>query len=226
MTIKIISNYSPVTDYDLGHFSIDLSRKTAVLIRQSMKKADKDHYESRLLQEKLVTIGIKLRGDEDDRNILLLDEGAGVSGTKGYDQRKKLSALYLAIANDIVGSLLVARPDRLFRDKHFLNVGMFTELAERKKLILIVPGKRIYDFTKYADLQAFQKDMQEAYGYIATHVKYMNDTRYQKMLRGLWGGGSLTAPYVIDKNVWKDEQKPLIYKPWLAPAIDLFVKFK
>src|SRR5216684_595089 len=203
MAIKIITTHTPVQGYDLGHFSIDLSRKTAVLMRQSMKKADKDHYESRLYQENLIPIAIKLRGDEDDRNIMVFDEGAGVSGTKGYDERKKLSALYLAIANDVVGSLLIARPDRLFRDKHFLNVGMFTELAERKKLILIVPGKRIYDFTRYADLQAFQKDMQDAYSYIVTHVKYMNDVRDQKMLRGLYGGGNLPAPYVIDRNVWK-----------------------
>src|SRR6266702_8153050 len=226
MGIKIITTYAPATDYDLGHFSIDLRRKTAVLIRQSMRKADIDHYESRLLQMNLIPIAIRIRGETDGTNILVFDEGAGVSGTKGYDQREQLSALYLAIANDIVGSLLVARPDRLFRDKHFLNVGMFTELAERKKLLLIVPGKRVYDFTKYADLQAFQKDMQDAYNYIATHVKYMNDVRDQKMLRGLYGGGNLPAPYVIDKTVWKDEQVPIIYSPWLAYALDLFKQFK
>jgi hypothetical protein len=226
MVVKIISTRTPVLEYDLGHFSIDLSRKTAVLIRQSMKNAGKDHYESRLLQENLVPIAIKIRGDEDDRNTLLFDEGAGISGTKGYDERPKLSALYLAIANDIVGSLLVARPDRLFRDKHFTNVSMFTDLAERKRLILIVPGKRIYDFTKYDDLKAFQRDMQDAYNYLATHIKYMNDTRDQKVQRGLYGGGSLPAPYVIDRRVRKDEQVPIIYIPWLDPAIDLFKRFK
>ncbi|SRR6266566_690948 len=226
MAIKVITTYTQTQDYNIGHIRIDLSRKTAVLIRQSMKRADKDHYESRLFQENLIPIAIQLRGDEDDRNILVLDEGSGVSGQLGYHEREKLSALYLAIANDIVGSLLVARPDRLFRDKHFLNVSMFTELAERKKLLLIVPGKRVYDFTKYADLQAFQKDMQDAYNYIATHVKYMNDVRDQKMLRGLYGGGNLPAPYVIDKTVWKDKQVPIIYSPWLAYALDLFKQFK
>jgi hypothetical protein len=226
MTIKVITTYTQTQDYHIGHIRIDLGRKTAVLIRQSMKRANRDHYESRLYQENLVPIAVRLRGDEDDRNILVLDEGAGVSGQLGYHEREKLSVLYLAIANDIVGSLLVARPDRLFRDKHFLNVSMFTELAERKKLILIVPGKRVYDFTKYADLQAFQKDMQDAYNYIATHVKYMNDVRDQKMQRGLYGGGNLPAPYVIDRLVWKDEQKPIIYTPWLEHALDLFKRFK
>ncbi len=118
MAIKVITTYTQTQDYNIGHIRIDLSRKTAVLIRQSMKRAAKDHYESRLFQENLIPIAIQLRGDEDDRNILVLDEGAGVSGQLGYHEREKLSALYLAIANDIVGSLLVARPDRLFRDKH------------------------------------------------------------------------------------------------------------
>jgi DNA invertase Pin-like site-specific DNA recombinase len=226
MAIKIISTHTPTQALDLGHLSIDLSRKTAVLIRQSKKKADKDHYESRLLQENLVPIAMYLRGETDTTNILVYDEGAGISGTKGYDERKKLSELYLAIANDIIGSVVVARADRLFRDKHFLNVSMFTDLAERKHVILIVPGKCVYDFTSYNDLKAFQKDMQDAYNFIATQLKYMQDARSQKMQRGLYGGSLLPAPYVIDKNAWKDEQIPIIYQPWLEPAIDLFRRFK
>ena len=87
MTFKIITTHIPTTDYNIGHISIDLSRKTAVLIRQSKKKADKDHYESRLLQENLVPIAMRLRGETDITNILVYDEGAGISGTKGYDER-------------------------------------------------------------------------------------------------------------------------------------------
>ena len=68
--------------------------------------------------------------------------------------------------------------------------------------------------------------MKEAYKYIATHIKYMNDAKDQKVLRGLYGGNSLPAPYVIDRNVWKEEQVPIIYKPWLEPALDLFTRFK
>ncbi len=226
MGIKILATPETTLNYHLGQISLDLSRKTGVLIRQSKKKADKEHYESRLLQESLAPIAIECRGDVDDRNILMYDEGAGISGTKGYDERPKLSKLYLDIANDVTGSLFIARPDRLFRDKHFLNVGIFTELAERKALILVVPGKRVYNFTVYADLEAFQKDMLDAYKYIATHIQYMIDTRKQKRGRGLYAGGSLPAPYVIDKLAWKDEQIPLIYTPWLDPALDLFTRFK
>jgi len=225
MAIKIISTPISSQGYDLGHISIDLSRKTGVLIRQSRKGADKDNYESRLRQESLVPVAVALRGDADASNILVYDEGAGVSGTKGYDQRPKLSKLYIDIANGVIGSIVVARADRLFRDKHFRNVSMFTEIAEAKKIIVIVPGRTSYDFTKTKDLQAFQKEMQDAYNYITTQIAYMIETRAQKVQRGLYGGGRLPAPYVIDKQAWKDEQKPIIYQPWLEPAITLFKKF-
>ena len=225
MAIKIVTAQAPMQEYDVGHISVDLGRKTGVLMRQSRKGSDKDHYESRLRQESLVPVAIVLRGDADDSNILVYDEGAGVSGTKGYDQRPKLSRLYIDIANGVIGSIVVARADWLFRDKHFRNVSMFTELAEEKKIILIVPGRAVYDFTKTKDLQAFQKEMQDAYNYITTQVAYMIETRAQKVQRGLYGGGRLPAPYVIDKQAWKDEQKHIIYQPWLEPAITLFKKF-
>lgn len=171
----------------------------------------------------MINVAMAVRGDEDD--IVLYDEGAGISGTKGYDERPKLSKLYLDIANDVIGSVVVARGDRLFRDKHFRNVSMFTELAEKKKLKLIVPGRTVYDFTKTKDLQAFQKEMQDAYNYLTTQILYLNETRQQKVQRGLYGGGHLPAPYAIDRAAWKDEQRPIIYRPWLDTSIEIFRQF-
>lgn len=224
MGIKIVHSAMDA-EYDLSDIEVDLTRKTGVLIRQSRKKSDKSHFEGRLRQETMVPIAVTLRGDEDDRNIVLYDEGAGVSGTKGYDERPKLSGLYMDIANDVVGSLVMARADRIFRDKHFRNVSMFTELAEKKKIKLIVPGRTVYDFTKTKDLQAFQKEMQDAYNYLATQIVYLNETRQQKVQRGLYGGGHLPAPYAISKDVWKDAQRPVIYRPWQDNAIELFREF-
>ena len=225
MAIKIIQAQDLVKEYDIGHVSVDLSRKTGVLMRQSRKESDKDHYESRLRQEGLVPVAVALRGDPDGANIVVYDEGAGVSGTKGYDQRPQLSKLYIDMANGVIGSIVVAHADRLFRDKHFRNVSMFTEIAEKNKILLIVPGRTVYDFTKTKDLQAFQKEMQDAYNYLTTQIAYLIETRKQKVQRGLYGGGRLPAPYVIDKQAWKEEQKPVVYKPWLEPALNLFRRF-
>lgn len=126
----------------------------------------------------------------------------------------------------MIGSIVVARADRLFRDKHFRNVSMFTELAEKRRIVVIVPGRAVYDFTKTKDLQAFQREMQEAYSYIATQVAYMHDTRWQKIQRGLYGGGNLPAPYAIARSAPKDQQIPVIYHPWQEIAIDLFQRFR
>ncbi len=225
MDIKIVDQ-AAVQQYDLRGIEIDLTRKTGVLIRQSHKGADKDARESRLRQESLVPIAVQLRGDPDDSNIVLYDEGSGVSGTKGYDERPNLSRLYMDVANSVVGSNVVARADRLFRDKHFRNVSMFTELAEKKRILVIVPGRVIYDFTKTRDLQAFQREMQEAYAYIATQIQYMQDTKQQKVQRGRYGGSNLPAPYVIERSAWKEDQVPVIYHPWQAIAFDLFKRFQ
>ncbi|HEX8919482.1 MAG TPA: recombinase family protein [Chloroflexota bacterium] len=225
MSIKIVDS-ARQPEYELAGINIDLSRKTGVLIRQSKKGADIESRESRLRQEALVPVAVALRGDKDASNVILYDEGSGVSGTKGYDQRPELSRLYLDIANGEIGSIIVARADRLFRDKHFRNVSMFTEVAEKQRITLIVPGRTVYDFTKTRDLQAFQREMQESYSYIATQVAYMQDTRRQKIQRGLYGGGNLPAPYAIEKAAWKDSQIPVIYKPWQPIAIDLFERFK
>jgi hypothetical protein len=55
---------------------------------------------------------------------------------------------------------------------------MFTELAERKGVILIVSGKCVYVFTKYNDLQKFQDDMTDgAYIYDIINKMVKNSTK-------------------------------------------------
>jgi hypothetical protein len=64
------------------------------------------------------------------------------------------------------------------------------------------------------------------YNYIATQIAYMQDTRQQKIQRGLYGGGNLPAPYAIDRTMEKDRQVPVIYQPWHPIVIGLFERFK
>src|SRR6266571_2006916 len=130
---------------------LDLSRATAILYRQSKRGSDKTHIESRMLQESLKPFVLTARGEDSDENIHIFDEGAGVSGTKGIDKRQRLRDLHVEIANNLIGDIVLARPDRLFRDKHFANVSTFTQLAEKMKIKVIVPtdkGVIVYDFTK------------------------------------------------------------------------------
>ncbi|MGH2495796.1 MAG: hypothetical protein ACRDIV_13945 [Ktedonobacteraceae bacterium] len=207
---------------------LDLTRATGILYRQSKRGSDKLHIESRMLQESLYPFVFAQRGEGHDRNIHIFDEGAGVSGTKGIDKRLKLRALHVEIAENQLGDIVLARPDRLFRDKHFANVSTFTQLAERMKIKVIVPQERgiiVYDFTKEADLRAFQEAMIQAYAYIVNQIGYMNRARALKVSKGLYGGGGLALPYVLQRDMAKEYQVPVIYDPWQEAAEDLFKKF-
>lgn len=208
---------------------LDRSRNTAILIRQSKRGSDAEHYEGRLLQESLIPFVQMAREEDDLEHIHIFDEGAGVSGTKGVDKRNKLKDLHVEIAGNLIGDVVLARPDRLFRDKHFDKVSTFTQLAEQMKIKVIVPtdkGVIVYDFTKYEDLKEFQRAMQEAYAYIVNQIGYMNRARDSKMARGLYGGGCIPLPYVLDRDIAKEIQVPELYDPWVEPALDLFKKFK
>ena len=228
MTFKIVQLDKQPSMFQ-QRIQLDLTRATAILYRQSKRGSDKLHIESRMLQESLKPFVIWARGEDSDENIHIFDEGAGVSGTKGIDKRKKLRELHVEIASNLIGDIVLARPDRLFRDKHFANVSTFTQLAEKMRVKVIVPsdkGVLVYDFTKEKDLQAFQEAMIQAYAYIVNQIGYMNRARAFKVSKGFYGGGSIPLPYVLLRDMPKEEQLQVIYEPWLEAALSLFQHFK
>src|SRR5258708_2256376 len=207
---------------------LDLSRDTAILIRQSRKGSHVAHYESRLLQESLIPFVMQARGEDNLDHIRIYDEGSGVSGTKGPDKRKKVRLLLEDIVSGLIGDIIMVRADRLYRDRHFTNVSAFTQLAEKMKIKVIVPtsqGVVVYDLAKVKDLQMYQQDMQAAYLYLENQIGHMNRARYYIVSRGLFGGGCLPLPYVLQRDMPKESQIPVIYQPWLEPARDLFQRF-
>ncbi|HJT55279.1 MAG TPA: recombinase family protein [Ktedonobacteraceae bacterium] len=256
--IRIVrANFSLTTTasgYDHTHsymhgYTLDLTRKTAVLMRQSRKGADDSNPESRLRQEGLARIAVEIRGDHDLMMVIECDEGSGVSGQKKIYERPKLLQLWEGIQNGTVGSVLVAREDRLFRDRFLTQVTTFAKECAERGVFLIVAGRRCYDFRIQDDFNAFIRKMQESYGYIDTHVRYMYEMKLQKLQRGEWVGGGLVAPYVLDRQAIqhaRDQRKvlkelgadeaedevitqafrPIIYAPWQPIAVELFQKFK
>jgi hypothetical protein len=256
--IRIIKATQPLSGFSGGFdhthsymqgYVLDLSRKTAALMRQSRRGADEANPESRLRQEGLGRIAVEIRGDHDPLMVLPCDEGSGVSGQKKIYERPKLLELWKAIQDGTVGSIIVAREDRLFRDRWLTQVSQFAEACARRGVLLIVAGRRCYDFRILDDFNAFIRKMQEAYGYIDTHIRYMNDMQRQKKERGEWAGGLLIAPYAIDRGILQaarerrkiikefgsseeDElfiskaSRPVIYEGWHQIAIDLFEKFR
>jgi DNA invertase Pin-like site-specific DNA recombinase len=125
-------------NYTVDLPEIDRKRATAVLVRQSRTGADTAQAESRETQLGLQDYGRQLyRGDEPD--VRLYDEGAGVSGQKRIDQREELDRLYKDMHRGVIGTVILSREDRLFRNKHMDQVGAFTRLAEEKRIKVIVP---------------------------------------------------------------------------------------
>jgi hypothetical protein len=201
---------------------IDKSRAVAILVRQSSTGADTAHAESRETQLGLQDYGKQLYGNAEPF-VRLYDEGAGVSGQKRIDQRVELDRLYRDMRNGIIGTIVLAREDRLFRNKHLDQVGVFTKLAEEKQIKVIVPPissaaseerTRVYDFTVYRDLIAFQDKMREAYSYIEGHVKHMLQCRQNKADKGGYDGRALPPGLAVRGK--GANQFIVLYEPWAA----------
>lgn len=243
-------------EYDHTHsylqgYNIDWSRMSAAQSRQSDKGADYTYLESRLYQEGVFETAVEMRPDHNPDMVLPLDEGAGVSGQKKIYQRAKLKTGWDYLINDLLGSWFSGREDRLFRDRHGTQSSTFTEECQKHNCILIIPGKRCYDFSRDDDLAVFKKKMDEAAAYLR-HIRYMNDMQLRKQGRGEWIGNALIAPYAIDrvkqakvKEYIKQQRllglragdiefteemsqayRPMIYQPWLERTLDLFDKIR
>jgi hypothetical protein len=214
---------------------IDKSRKTAVYIRQSDEDADDEHGESRQTQLDLINFAMRLRREDNQDGVIIYDEGAGRSGRLRIDERPKLQRLWADISTGIIGTIIVAREDRLFRDKHGGQVAIFTEKAELMRLTIIVPplspksSLKVYDFTNFSHLRAFQDKMRAAYDYIEFHIGYMHLNQRNKASRGCYDGRSLPPGLVVPRLADKadrTDQRPVVYQPWQEKMQWLFRRFK
>jgi hypothetical protein len=112
-------------------------------------------------------------------------------------------------------------PGRFLASPPLDQVGVFTRLAEEKRIKVIVPPissasteerTRVYDFTAYRDLMAFQDKMREAYGYIEGHVKHMLQCKQNKANKGGYDGRLLPPGLAVKGK--KQNQTIVIYEPW------------
>ena len=225
--MRKLKKYVPVDDFDMPK-AIDRKRYTAVLIRQSDHKAERDNVFSRESQLKLIQYAMRLRDDETDEWIRLYDEGAGTSGQLRIDQRKELNRLYKDIKDGIIGSLVIVNEDRLFRDEYHTNDTTFIQLlAEQDVLLFVRTDHRRYDCSKPSDRNALLQKMIASRNYLDDHVYgRMNVNQEAKALQGLFDGRNLAAGFIVDKKALKKEQTIQVYEPW-APIIQwMFRRFK
>jgi len=219
--VGTVSQFSPRDIEYVCSLLKEDKRDGGVYIRQSDKDADDKNGESRDTQLALQAFAEAVLGTG---RVRLYDEGAGLSGQKGYDERPKLDEMYRDGKQGKLCATFVSREDRLFRDKHGNKSGTFTEMAEFRKMIVVVPavGKntelRVYRLWVDEDLKAFKRKMEEAYAYIG-HVQYMNAMQEQKALKGYYIGGVLLPGYIVPIThdpIERRTLQPILYEPWAA----------
>jgi DNA invertase Pin-like site-specific DNA recombinase len=195
-------------------------------MRQSDHKADEDHVFSRESQLKLTQYAQRLRGDTDDAQVLVYDEGAGVSGQKRIDQRVELNRLYNDIKHGQIGSLVVMHEDRLFRDQYHTNDTTFIRLLAQYDVLLFVrTDNRRYDCTKSSDRNSLLEKMIASRNYLDDHVLgRMNGSQQAKALQGLFDGRNLPMGYVTQGK--KKQQTLIIYEPWARVVRWMFARLR
>ncbi len=223
--MRTLKKYEPLDDFDLPK-AIDLSRDTAVLIRQSDHRADEDHAFSREGQLKLTAYAQRLRNDATDAHVRVYDEGAGVSGQKRIDERAELNRLYHDITQGLVGSLVVMHEDRLFRDKYHTNDTTFMQLLAQYDVLLFVrTDNRRYDCTKPSDRNNLLEKLIASRNYLDDHVLgRMNGNQQAKALQGLYDGRSLPMGLVTQGK--KKQQTISVYEPWAEVVRRMFRRYK
>jgi len=230
-----------VTNQQSGNYAfelpeIDLSRDTAVYIRQSGRIADKKYGESRKMQLALKEFAMKLRKQNTMDHIRIYDEGAGKSGRRRIDERPKLNELWQDMHSGIIGTVIVALESRLFRDEHGDQSGAFSRLAQTLGIFLFVPAFTVdgtldeyaavtyYDFSNSEHLKEWKRKMDIASEYLSGHVKYMQAAKYAKTRRGAYDGRSLPPGLVVERYAPKDTRRPILYKPWADVMEWVFIK--
>src|SRR5690348_16487551 len=223
--MRRLKQYQKSDDFDVPK-QIDLTRDTAVLIRQSGLRADEDHAFSRQSQLKLVIYAQRLRNDATDAHVRIYDEGAGVSGQKRIDERAELNRLYHDITQGLVGSLVVMHEDRLFRDKYHTNDTTFMMLLAQYDVLLFVrTDNRRYDCTKPTDRNNLLEKLIASRNYLDDHVLgRMNGNQQAKALQGLFGGRMLPMGYVTQGK--KKQQVLMVYEPWAKVIRWLYERFQ
>lgn len=210
---------------------IDVTRDTAIYVRQSDDNAAEKRPFSRANQLKLVQFAMQLRGETTDLHIRVYDEKDGVSGQVPIDKRPKIKALYDDIARGEIGSVLVISPDRLFRDKYGIQFGTFLEIADKNRVTVFEsmrpPAYTAYDCTTYEGREALNRKFLEARAYLENQVYgKMCGALEEKALMGLYYGQALAPGYVVLRDAPKMEQKLIIYDPWAEKVRWMSRRFK
>lgn len=138
----------------------------------------------------------------NERNIIMIDMDAGISGTTKIDERPGMSKLFSLITQDKIGAVACQDEDRLFRDVTQIQVNIFIE-ACRVHGVLVMTPTMVYNFAQeqlgvfHARQFRFKSEM--AAEYINTVIKgKLLSAKRSLLLRGKWAGAPVPVGFMVD----------------------------
>ncbi len=139
-----------------------------------------------------------------EKDIVLIDMDAGVSGTKKIDERPGMKRVFELITGRVIRAVACQDEDRLFRDITQIQVNIFIEACRAANVLVITPTM-VYDFanefvgTFHARQFRFKCEM--AAEYINTVILGKLTRAKRRMIReGRWAGSFVPVGYMVDNR--------------------------
>lgn len=138
----------------------------------------------------------------DERNILMIDMDAGISGTTKIDERPGMSRLFGLITQNQIGAVACQDEDRLFRDVTQIQVNIFIEACRAYKVTVLTPSMAYhFDHEQLGAFHArqFRFRSEMAADYISTVIKgKMLRAKESLLMNGKWAGAAIPVGFMVD----------------------------
>lgn len=160
---------------------------------------------------------MKRRGWRDE-DIYLIDMDAGISGTKGIEERPGMRQLYQLIVDGKIGAVACQDEDRLFRDFTQIEVNKFIEACRQNRVHVLTPTTNyVFHHPQMSDffIGNFRIQSQRAADYLRFLKVRLVGARHRIMREGKWASGHMPVGYMVDMR--KDSptyRRYVPFEPW------------
>jgi len=121
---------------------------------------------------------------------------AGVSGTKGQEERPGLAHLIDRIGQGMISAVYVVDVTRLFRDEYLINATQFAKLCAEHN-VSIVTETAVFDLADDMQRDMFIAQAQYASRELKMILERLGQARQRKSFQGRYAGDAVPIGYVV-----------------------------
>lgn len=121
---------------------------------------------------------------------------AGVSGTKGQEDRPGLAHLIDRIGQGVISAVYVVDVTRLFRDEYLINATQFAKLCAEHN-VFVVTETAVFDLTDDMQRDMFIAQAQYASRELKMILERLGRARQRKSFQGRYAGDAVPIGYVV-----------------------------